>query len=45
VLTDCLLPGMFISTGMWTFEVVVMLGDERCLFAVSVTQWLEINNT
>jgi hypothetical protein len=45
VLTDCLLPGMFISTGMWTFEVVVTLGDERCLFAVSVTQWLERKNT
>jgi hypothetical protein len=44
VLTDCFLPGMFINTGMWTFEVVVTLGDKRCLFAVSETQWLDKKN-
>jgi hypothetical protein len=45
VLTDSMIPGMFVNTGMWTFEVVVNLEDERCLFAVSVTQWLERKNT
>jgi hypothetical protein len=44
LLTDSLLPGLFINTGMWAFEVVVKLGDGRCLFAVSVTQWLERKN-
>jgi hypothetical protein len=41
VLTDSMLPGLFIDTGMWAFEVVIKLGDGRCLFAVSVKQWLE----
>jgi hypothetical protein len=44
MLTDSLLPGLFINTGMWTFEVMVKLEDGRCLFAVSVTQWLERKN-
>ncbi|KAH8888098.1 hypothetical protein GQ53DRAFT_843817 [Thozetella sp. PMI_491] len=41
ILTDYWIPGMFLRTGMWTFEVVAKLEDGTCLFAVSLTQWLE----
>ncbi|RYC55615.1 hypothetical protein CHU98_g10597 [Xylaria longipes] len=41
VLADCELPSMFVGTGTWTFEIVAKLGDETCLFALSLTQWLE----
>ncbi|KAF2813235.1 uncharacterized protein BDZ99DRAFT_460514 [Mytilinidion resinicola] len=41
ILTDCQLPGMFIRTGTWTFKVVAELEDGTCLFAITLTQWLE----
>jgi hypothetical protein len=41
IITDCSIPGIFLRTGLWKFEVVARLGDERCLFAVELTQWLE----
>lgn len=42
-LLDFQIPGMFVKSGMWTFNVEARLGDEAntCLFAMSVTQWLE----
>jgi hypothetical protein len=42
ILTDALIPGMFVRTGTWTFEAVARLGDGTCLFAISLTQWLEV---
>ncbi|KAF1836711.1 hypothetical protein BDW02DRAFT_566801 [Decorospora gaudefroyi] len=44
ILSDYWIPGMWLQTGMWTFEVVVKLGDGKCLFAISLTQWLEKKN-
>lgn len=43
VLLDFQIPSMFLKTGTWTFNVDVRAGDESntCLFAMSVTQWLE----
>ena len=41
ILTDYFIPGMFLRTGTWTFEVVAELGDGTCLFAIALTQWLE----
>lgn len=41
ILVDYWIPGMFLQTGTWTFEVVARLGDGSCLFAISLTQWLE----
>jgi hypothetical protein len=41
ILTDYFIPGMFLRTGTWTFEVVAELGDGACLFAIALTQWLE----
>jgi len=41
ILTDYWIPGMFLRTGTWTFEVVASLRDGTCLFAMSLTQWLE----
>lgn len=37
------LPSLFIRSGTWTFNVDARIGDEAdtCLFAMSVTQWLE----
>lgn len=37
------IPVYFLKTGMWTFYVDARAGDEgnTCLFAGSVTQWLE----
>ena len=32
---------MFLRTGEWTFEIVTRLEDGRCLFAISVVQFLE----
>lgn len=42
-LLDFQIPTMFVKSGMWTFNVETRLGDEAntCLFAMSVTQWLE----
>jgi hypothetical protein len=33
--------GQFMHKGLYTFEVVARLADEKCLFAVTLTQWLE----
>lgn len=35
------IPGAFLNTGEWTFEVLSKLEDQTCLFAMSLTQWLE----
>lgn len=43
ILLDFQIPTMFLKSGTWTFDVEARLGDEAntCLFAISVTQWLE----
>lgn len=43
ILLDFQFPTLFMKTGLWTFYVDARLGDEAntCLFAMSVTQWLE----
>jgi len=47
ILTDYWIPGMFVQSGVYTFEVVARLGEEEeegegtCLFAVTLTQRLE----
>ena len=42
ILTDYWLPGPFLETGNYTFEVVANLGGGKgCLFALTLTQWLE----
>ncbi|RYP65460.1 hypothetical protein DL770_008990 [Monosporascus sp. CRB-9-2] len=41
IVTDFSIPSVFVKTGMWTFEVEARLGDGTCLFAMSLTQWLE----
>jgi hypothetical protein len=43
VLLDFQIPTMFLRSGTWTFGVDVRLGDEAdtCVFAMSVTQWLD----
>lgn len=43
ILLDFQIPAMFLKSGTWTFDVEARLGDEAntCLFAMSVTQWLE----
>ncbi|KAK1752637.1 hypothetical protein QBC47DRAFT_463182 [Echria macrotheca] len=49
VLVDAWIPAIFVTTGMWTFEVVASLGcnwgeERRYLFALTLTQWLESND-
>ncbi|RYP65608.1 hypothetical protein DL771_008216 [Monosporascus sp. 5C6A] len=41
IVTDFSIPSVFLRTGLWTFEVEARLGDGTCLFAMSLTQWLE----
>ncbi|CEO58408.1 hypothetical protein PMG11_03137 [Penicillium brasilianum] len=43
ILVDFQFLPMFLRSGMWTFKVDARLGDEdnTCLFAMSLTQWLE----
>ena len=56
ILTDYWIPGPFVQTGVWTFEVEASLpegekeggeggevreGKGACLFALTLTQWLE----
>ncbi|RLM00577.1 hypothetical protein CFD26_108589 [Aspergillus turcosus] len=43
ILLDFQIPSMFVKSGMWTFKVDARLGDKdnTCLFAMSVTQWLD----
>nr|POF17826.1 hypothetical protein CFP56_13238 [Quercus suber] len=40
ILADFEILRQFLRSGDWTFEVVGRLADETCLFAVSLTQWL-----
>ena len=41
VLTDCLIPDLFVRTGWWTFRVEGVLPDGRGLFCFEMGQWLE----
>lgn len=43
VLLDFQIPTMFLKSGTWTFNVDVRLGDKgnKCVFAVSLSQWLD----
>ncbi|KAL4794689.1 hypothetical protein BDV19DRAFT_364628 [Aspergillus venezuelensis] len=43
ILVDYWIPSMFVESGRWSFTVDARLGDENrtCLFAMSLTQWLE----
>lgn len=41
ILVYCGVPSMFVRSGMYTFEITTRLGDETCIFSLSVTQWLE----
>lgn len=41
VLTDNWIPGLWLRTGWWTFEVEGVLPDGRCLFCFKMRQWLE----
>jgi hypothetical protein len=43
ILLDFQIPSMFLKSGMWTFKVDARLGDKdnSCLFAMSLTQWLD----
>lgn len=43
ILLDFEIPTMFLKQGTWTFSVDARVGDDAntCLFAVSLTQWLE----
>ncbi|KAI1125968.1 hypothetical protein F5Y10DRAFT_220863 [Nemania abortiva] len=41
VLVYCMIPKMFVRSGTYTFEIVTRLEDETCIFAYTLTQWLE----
>ncbi|KAL4981296.1 hypothetical protein BDW68DRAFT_172606 [Aspergillus falconensis] len=43
ILVDYWIPSMFMKSGTWIFTVDARLRDENstCLFAMSLTQWLE----
>ncbi|KAH7337908.1 hypothetical protein BKA66DRAFT_435375 [Pyrenochaeta sp. MPI-SDFR-AT-0127] len=41
ILTDYMIPAMFIERGTWNFGVLAELEDGRYLFAIELTQWLE----
>ncbi|CAJ2507674.1 Uu.00g088600.m01.CDS01 [Anthostomella pinea] len=43
LLLDFEIPTMFLRSGTWAFYIDARLGDEddTCLFAMSVTQWLD----
>jgi len=45
ILTDCWIPGMFLQTGLWSFQVEGVLEDGRHLFCMSLKQRLEHENT
>lgn len=42
IILDFQIPTMFLKSGMWTFKIDARLGDKdnTCLFAMSLTQWL-----
>lgn len=41
ILADFQFPTMFVKRGTWTFDFVAKFADDNCLFAISLTQWLE----
>ncbi|KAE8130663.1 hypothetical protein BDV38DRAFT_291788 [Aspergillus pseudotamarii] len=43
ILLDFQIPTMFLRSGMWTYKVDARVGDvdNTCLFAMTLTQWLE----
>jgi hypothetical protein len=41
ILADFEIPTVFVQRGTWTFDVIVRFGDGQCLFAISLTHWLE----
>jgi hypothetical protein len=41
ILIDFQISTMFLRSGVWTFQVDARLGDNTCLFAMSLTQWLD----
>jgi len=45
ILTDYWIPGPFLQTGTWTFQIEASVGGGRmegtCLFALTLTQWLD----
>lgn len=43
IILDFQIPTMFLKSGMWTFKVDARVGDKNntCLFAMSLTQWLD----
>lgn len=43
IILDFGIPTTFLKSGMWTFKVDARVGDKdnTCLFAMSLTQWLE----
>jgi len=43
IVTDCILPSIYIKAGTWTWKLVARLEDETCLFAVALTQWMDGN--
>ncbi|KAL2851355.1 hypothetical protein BJX68DRAFT_275335 [Aspergillus pseudodeflectus] len=43
ILLDFQIPTIWLRSGMWTFKVDARAGDvdDKCLFAMSMTQWLD----
>jgi hypothetical protein len=41
ILGDARIPSIFVEKGTWTFEFVARSGDGTCLFAMTLTQWLD----
>lgn len=41
IVANMWLPGIWMSSGVYTFEIVAKLEDDTCLFAFSLTQHLE----
>lgn len=41
ILLDMALPGSFMRSGLYTFEIDARLDDDTCLFAISVTQQIK----
>ncbi|OQO13458.1 hypothetical protein B0A48_01686 [Cryoendolithus antarcticus] len=41
ILADMSLLSTFTHTGVWKFQFVARLADDRCLFAISLTQYLK----
>ena len=41
IITDYMIPALFVERGTWKFGVLAELEDGRCLFAIELKQWLE----